>query len=202
MSVKLNILSVLSLNYVLFNEKYRQNLEKFPSFLNIQSSLQHCQEFLSRLLLFSVLPGSIDTHHCSSSPPFPLHPHSHMTNFFHSITRTTTQLLHPTHYLALLSLFCHIAQQPKDRNWQLCMLFYMLYLFLKNIEGKFIAFQLTRRVNTVLLLQLELAPSFVLQSLSLFLCNVFTTPLKQQHLILTLHYYITPLCFTPAHPLV
>lgn len=53
----------------------------------------------------------------------------------------------------------------------------MLYLFLRNIGGKLIAFQLTGRVNTVLL-QFEFAPSFVLQSLTLFFCDVFTTHLK------------------------
>lgn len=109
MSVKLNIPSVLSL----------KNLEKFPSFLKCSTSRALSNTVKSFWVgsCFSEFPGSIDTHHCSSSPSFPLHPHSHMTNFFHSIIRTATQLLHPTHYLALLFPFCHIAQQPKDRNW-------------------------------------------------------------------------------------
>lgn len=117
-SVKLNILSVLSLNYILFNEKYRKNLEKFLSYLNCSTSRACFNTVKSPWVgcCSSVFPGSTDTHHCSSAPSFPLHPHSHMANFFHSITRTTTQLFRPTHYHASLSLYFHRTPTTQDRN--------------------------------------------------------------------------------------
>ena len=84
-----------------------KNLEKFPSFCNCSTSttLSNTVKCSWVGCCCSFFPGSIDTHHCSSSASFPLHPHSHMTNSLHSIIQTTTQLLHPTHYLASLSLF-------------------------------------------------------------------------------------------------
>lgn len=53
----------------------------------------------------------------------------------------------------------------------------MLYLFLRNLSRKFIALLLIRRMNTVLLLQPVLVPSFMWQSLSLSSRVVYLPPL-------------------------
>lgn len=62
---------------------------------------------------FSVFPDRTDMHRCSSSPSLPLHPYSRMTNSFHSVIRATTEWLHSTHYLALLSFPAIESNNPR-----------------------------------------------------------------------------------------
>lgn len=118
--VKLNILSILSLNYTFFD---RKNLEKFlfPEVCDTQSSLPNTVKSARTGCCCSEFPGGRDTHRCSSSPSFPLRPHSHSTNLFHSMIRAAPQLPHPAHHRASLSPLCHVAQRPKERNWELGM---------------------------------------------------------------------------------
>lgn len=102
------------------SEKYEKFSMRVPSF--------NCSSFQGRLLFLYFL-GCRDTHHCSSSPYFPLNPHSDMTNFFHFVIQTATPSPHPTYYFTFPPFSFLSAQQSTHRqksvavSMNLCALF-------------------------------------------------------------------------------
>lgn len=161
-------------------------------------SPQHCQECPNRLLLLGVPRGQGHT----SLLFFPIIPAASPLPLdqslpFHDLSRSPITPPRPSPCLSVPFVSC----SPTTQGEKLGVGYVTVrVLFLKNIQGNFIAFPFARRMNTALLPQLGRAPFLgVTTSFTLFLCNIFITPSKQQQLILTLSFYNAPLCFLPTH---